>query len=228
LKPPPSNATLAVLSAGAAQAVVTALAARQGVELSASFGAVAAMREKLRAGEPCDLVVLTREMMADLESKKIIICMETLGSVATAVAVRESDPAPDVSSEEALRAALLEADAIYFPDPDKATAGVHFAKVLESLSIRNNLRTFPNGATAMREMARHAGGRVIGCTQATEILGTAGTRLVAPLPGPLALSTVYAAGVAKASRNEGGAREFLALLTGAASRQMRRDAGFEV
>ncbi len=39
-----------------------------------------------------------------------------LGSVETAIAVREGAPAPAVTDEASLRAALLAADAIYFPD----------------------------------------------------------------------------------------------------------------
>lgn len=50
---------LAFLSAGAAQGVVSALAAEIGCEISGSFGAVGAIREKVLAGEPADLVILT-------------------------------------------------------------------------------------------------------------------------------------------------------------------------
>ena len=90
-----------------------------------------------------------------------------------------------MASEAGLRAALIAADAIHFPDPGKATAGIHFDKVVDRLGIRSDvqarLRTFPNGASAMRALA-DAGGRAIGCTQATEILATPGVRLVGPLP----------------------------------------------
>ena len=52
-------------------------------------------------------------------------------SCAPAIAVRAGDPAPPVGDAAELRAALLAADAIYFPDPKLATAGIHFAKVLD-------------------------------------------------------------------------------------------------
>ena len=51
-----------------------------------------------------------------------------IGTVLTAVAVRSGDPVPDVGNAAGLRAALLAADAIYFPDPKLATAGIHFAR----------------------------------------------------------------------------------------------------
>ena len=75
----------------------------------------------------------------------------------TGVAVRSGESQPDVSTPEALKAALLAADGIYFPDPQRATAGIHFANVLRELGIHDTLqprfRTFPNGATSMRELA---------------------------------------------------------------------------
>ncbi len=109
---------------------------------------------------------------------------------------------PPVGDADSLRAALLAADAIYFPDPKLATAGIHFAKVLDRLGIReavaDRLRPYPNGATAMREMAS-AQGRPIGCTQVTEILNTPGVTLVAPLPQEFELATIYTAAVATRS-----------------------------
>ena len=96
------------------------------------------------------------------------------------------DPAPSIGDAAALRAALLAADAIYFPDPKLATAGIHFAKVLDALGIAGEvaarLRPFPNGAAAMQALARAPDARPIGCTQVTEILNTPGVTLVGPLP----------------------------------------------
>ena len=98
-----------------------------------------------------------------------------------------------------MRTALRAADAIYFPDPKLATAGIHFAKVLDRLGIRSELeprlRPFPNGATAMRALAAAREAHPIGCTQATEILNTPGTTLVAPLPGEFALAMIYTAAI---------------------------------
>ena len=72
------------------------------------------------------------------------------------IAVKADELVPDVSHPAALKAALLGATGIYFPDPVKATAGIHSMKVLKALGIEaevaDRLRPFPNGATAMREM----------------------------------------------------------------------------
>lgn len=219
------------VSAGAAQGLVGALARAAGIEVAGSFGAVGAMLEIFESGAPCDVVILTRAQVDALARKQAVVAdtVSDLGPVATSIAVRAGDASPDVSSGEGLRAALLAADAIYFPDPAKATAGIHFAQVLDRLGIRADVsareRTFPNGATAMRNLAQ-APGRPIGCTQATEILATPGVRLVAPLPKGLDLETVYTAAVSARARDAAGARAFVERLSGRASREARRGAGF--
>lgn len=219
------------LSGGAAQGLVGAVARAAKVEVEGHFGAVGAMLDKLKAGEPCDIVILTNAQIADLTAKALVIpeTSADLGSVPTAVAVLEGADLPDVSNEGALRAALLAADGIYFPDPARATAGIHFAKVLGELGIRtqveSRLRIHPNGATAMKAMAE-AGGNPIGCTQATEILATPGVRLVQPLPHGFDLETVYTAAVAQGSSQAKSAAFFIARLGGEESRAARIKSGF--
>ncbi len=223
--------TLRLLSAGAAHAIVHTVARAAGVEIEGSFGAVGAILERFGAGEACDVVILTRAQVDALAAQHRVAAgtPADLGPVATAIAVRAGQSAPDISSESALRAALLGADALYFPDPTRATAGIHFAKVLDRLGIRaeleSRLRTYPNGATAMRELASSRG-RPLGCTQAAEILATHGLQLVAPLPRGFDLETVYTAAVSAGSRNPQAAGAFVARLTGPATRAERTAAGF--
>lgn len=220
------------LSGGAAHGLVRALAADAGVEVGGQFGAVGAMRERFLAGEPCDIVILTHAQVMELcaqERAEPRMCAD-LGCVATSVAVRARDAAPDVSTADALREALLAADAIYFPDPAKATAGIHFDKVLRELGIarevQQRLRVFPNGSTAMARMSE-AAGRPIGCTQATEIVATPGVKLVAALPRGLDLSTVYTAAVSRAARDPVAAERFYERLADDAAAPVRARAGFE-
>jgi molybdate transport system substrate-binding protein len=223
--------TLHLLSAGAAHSIVHTVARAAGVEIQGTFGAVGSILERFEAGQACDVVILTRKQIDQLTAKGRIVAGSAadLGDVATAIAVRNGKPQPDVSSEAALRDALTTADALYFPDPARATAGIHFAKVLQLLGIHevvnDRLRTFPNGATAMREMAE-ARGRPVGCTQATEILATPGVTLVAALPPGFDLTTTYCAAVNAAASNVKAATAFVARLTGEATLSDRTAAGF--
>ena len=100
-----------------------------------------------------------------------------------------------------LRAAFLAADAIFVPDTKASTAGIHVAKVLQQLGIAEEvaarLRIYPNGATAMRQLAASDATRPIGCTQSTEIISTQGVMLSGSLPQGCELSTMYTAAVAQ-------------------------------
>jgi molybdate transport system substrate-binding protein len=228
---------LKILSAGAAQGVVAALAGcfrtETGYELDCVFGAVGAMKEELLAGAPADLIILTQAQIAGLAAEGRVLsdgCAD-LGRVRTGVAVRKGDPLPGIASADALRGTLLDAEGIFFPDPQKATAGIHFARVLDSLGIKSRvearLRTYPNGATAMREMAQARGARLVGCTQVTEINNTPGVVLVGLLPREFELATVYSVGVCAGAAAPAAARSFIAQLTGGPSRALRAKAGFE-
>jgi molybdate transport system substrate-binding protein len=227
-----------LLSGGAAQGLVEALAPRfkaeTGYTIAGSFGAVGAMRDRLLSGEPADLLLLTSALIAELvqQGQVAATSVHDIGIVRTAVAVRAEAPIRAIDTPDQLRAALLAADAIYFPDPRQATAGIHFAKVLERLGIAGETlaakaRRHANGATAMRALANWRGGRALGCTQATEILNTPGLRLVGPLPPPFELATVYTAGVASKAAAPAPARALGALLAAAESESMRARMGFE-
>jgi molybdate transport system substrate-binding protein len=190
------------------------------------------MRDKLLSGTAADLLILTRALIDELAAQGHVVpaSVTNIGTVLTAVAVRSGDPVPDIGNAAGLRAALLAADAIYFPDPKQATAGIHFARVIDRLGLTaevvSRIRTYPNGATAMRELAAARGGRPIGCTQVTEILNTPGAQLVAPLPEGFELATVYTAGVGTHAASPQQASELAALLAGDAARAARQRAGF--
>ncbi len=232
-----SLTTLHLLSAGAAQGVVRALepALREhaGIALSARFGAVGAMKEALLAGEPCDAFISTARMVADLVADGLLQPepVLALGRVRTGIAVRAGDARPAIGSANDLREALRAAPAVHFPDPERATAGIHFARVLGSLGLadelRGRLRTFANGATAMAELARCGLRGAIGCTQVSEILCTEGAQLVGPLPAEFELATAYVAAVPLRRTAPDAAARFVEWLGGEQSRAKRDAGGFE-
>ncbi|MDB5882215.1 MAG: periplasmic component of an type molybdate transport system-like protein [Ramlibacter sp.] len=226
-----------VLSGGAAKGLVTQLQdrfnAQSGFTIRGDFGAVGAMRDQLLAGEPCDVVILSQSLIDQLARDGHVVTntVTPLGAVKTGVAVKSGERAPDVGTASALKSALLAAKGIYFPDPQKATAGIHFMKVLKSLGIdeqlASRLRTYPNGATAMREMGQSAEAGLIGCTQVTEIRYTPGVQLIGLLPTEFELATVYTAAVCTKAQQPAIAAELIALLTGADAANLRAAGGFE-
>jgi molybdate transport system substrate-binding protein len=227
---------LKILSGGAAQGLVAALAPKfkglTGLEIEGEFGAVGAMADKLRKGMPTDIVILTAKIIADLAGEKFVVpaSIADVGLVETAIAVRAGDPLVEVKDAAALRHAFLAADAIFVPDTKASTAGIHVAKILDQLGIADavaaRLKIFPNGATAMRHLAESDAVRPIGCTQSTEIISTAGVTLSGSLPTGCELATMYAAAVTTRAANVAQARHLINLLIGADQRELRERAGF--
>lgn len=229
--------SLHILSGGAAQGLVNALRGKiyneTGRSVEGHFGAVGLMRDKLLGGEPCDVLILTEALITQLTASGQVEpgSARPLGVVKTGVAVKTGAAHPQVETPEALKAALRAASGIYFPDPQKATAGIHFMNVLKKLGLEDELASrllvFPNGATAMGEMARATDPNVIGCTQVTEILYTPGVELAALLPKEFELATVYVAALAVKAEQPQAARLLIDLLAGPGAADLRRSGGFE-
>jgi molybdate transport system substrate-binding protein len=227
---------LKILSGGAAHGLVNSVSAQfselTGLDIEGEFGAVGVMAGKLRAGMEADIVILTAAIIADLVRESLVTAasVRDIGRVETALAVRTGDPAVVARDARALRETFLAADAIFVPDTTASTAGIHVVSVLAKLGIAdqlaNRLKIFPNGATAMRNLAVSTSQRPIGCTQATEIISTDGVVLSGRLPEGYELATVYAAAVtAQAARPE-QAQLLVDLLVGAEQRELRIGAGF--
>jgi molybdate transport system substrate-binding protein len=229
--------TLKLLSGGAAQGLVAQLRERVaeeiGCTIDGTFGAVGAMRDKLLAGEPCDVIILTQALVDQLAASAQVAgaSQQPVGVVKTGIAVKNGESAPAVGDTQSLRAALLAARGVYVPDPVKATAGIHFMQVLKALGIDaqlgERLRAFPNGATAMHEMAESTESGLLGCTQVTEILYAPGVQLVGLLPREFELATVYTAAVCVRAEDPLAALEFVRMLGGAEAAALRKAGGFE-
>lgn len=227
---------LNILSGGAAQGLVASLMPAfkklTGFGIMGEFGAVGVMADKLRNGASADIVILTAALLAKLAEEKLIAAasIADIGLVETALAVRAGDPAAAAKDAAALREVLLASDAIFVPDTKASTAGLHIAKVLEQLGIADEvadrLRIFPNGATAMRELAASRTVRPIGCTQSTEIISTEGVTLSGSLPRGCELATMYTAGVTTTADHPQQARHLVELLIGAGQHEQRMRAGF--
>jgi molybdate transport system substrate-binding protein len=229
-----------ILSAGACKGLFQALFAKrfESGKLQGAFGAVGAMQEKLLAGEACELIALTRPMLEKLAIEGWVIqeTITDIGKVGTGIAVpTKLRSVPDVSHADVLRANLLAATSIHFPDPQRATAGIHFQNVLSELGILDEVRArcfhYPNGAFAMAELAKNKaahGELQIGCTQVSEITYTKGVSLVAELPEPFQLRTTYAVALTPSGIESKRALKMLEKLTSDKQLKLRQQGGFLV
>jgi molybdate transport system substrate-binding protein len=228
---------LHLVSAGAAKglvhAVQQAFEQASSMRLQAEFGAVGAMKEHVLQGAPCDVLILTQVLLDELARGGVVepTSIRPLGRVYTGIAVPAGQPRPRIDDAETLSQMLCSASAIYFPDPERATAGIHFSNVMTKLGLREDLasrlRAFPNGATAMREMAQSGDPRAVGCTQVSEILYTPGVELVSALPKVFELATVYCASLCTRASSRDTAQRLVEMLAGEASESLRNRSGFE-
>jgi molybdate transport system substrate-binding protein len=227
---------LNILSGGAAQGLVHSLApafaAETGLSIAGDFGAVGAMADKLRAGTPTDIVILTAALIATLAEEGLVArpSITDIGRVETALAIRAGDAPASAKDAAGLRAVLLDADAIFVPDTKVSTAGIHVTKILAQLGIADvvadRLKVFPSGATAMRHLAESDDRRPIGCTQSTEIISTKGVVLSGTLPPGCELATMYTAAVTAHASSASQAHRLIALLTSPDRSELRSQAGF--
>jgi molybdate transport system substrate-binding protein len=228
---------LHLIGGGAANGLVAALQerflAQTGLAIAGRYGAVGMMKDQLLAGAPCDVLVLTDTLITQLTASGHVAAgsARPLGIVKTGIAVKDGVTAPPVQSAADLKQALLGATGIYFPDPLKATAGIHFMKVLQQLGIdaqlADRLHPYPNGAAAMQAMSQSGESGAIGCTQVTEIIFATGVQLVANLPKEFELATLYTAALCSQAAQPQTAGALIALLTSEETAGLRRAGGFE-
>ena len=95
--------TLYLLSGGAAKGLVSQLQARflaqTGFGIDGQYDAVGKMREQLLAGAPCDLIILTDGLIAQLTSSGHLLAgsARPLGLVKTGIAVKDGAALPPLA-----------------------------------------------------------------------------------------------------------------------------------
>jgi molybdate transport system substrate-binding protein len=225
-------ATPAIFAAGATKHAVEELQAAERAAgrpvPSAAFDTVGALRDRILGGERPAVTLLSAEAVAALQGRGIGPAdgAVDVGRTGVGLAAPAGRPAPDISTQEAFRAALLSADSIAYADPARgATAGRHVAAVIERLglteALRPKLRLVPFGVEGITLASR--GEVALAFSQATEIIDRPGVQLVGLLPDALNLWTVYRAAIV----TEGAeARALLALLSGEAARAAYARIGF--
>ena len=229
-------ATIKIMSAGAVQAMVTAIGGEfekaTGHRIDFNFGTAGSLRDRLKGGEPADLVILPDASMEALDKGGALApgSRTDLGRTVTGVVVREGAPAPDISTPEAFRQALLSAGTVSYSDPNGGgSSGTFFAALLDRLGIAEAVnRKAVLGKRGFEVAQFVADGKAeIGSTFISEILTVKGARVVGPLPGDLHNANTYTAGIPKGSAAQEPARALLKTLTDPASRGRWTAAGLE-
>jgi molybdate transport system substrate-binding protein len=229
-------AEIGVLCAGATRGSVEPLIApfqrESGHTIKFDYGTAGQIQAKLKAGARPDVVIVTPAVIAELEKGGFVAPGETVALARTGMGVGVADgaAAPDISSVDAFKRALLGARAVAYIDPAAGgTSGKHFAGVLEKLGIAQAIAPkavlVPGGYAAERIVKGEAD---LVVHQISEILPVKGVKLVGPLPAELQLYTTYSATLAAGTPNADAARAWIRYLSGPAGRKSFTDRGLEV
>jgi molybdate transport system substrate-binding protein len=217
---------LKVLSGGAAKSLVDPLATSfPGAKVSMQYQPMGKLVESLAGGADVDMVIVTLETLPVLERQgRKTRGARPIARVGIGVAVKDDAPAPDISTPEKFRRALLAAKSIVYIDPKVGTSGKHVAEVLGKLGISEQVNAkarLGQGGYIVEPVGR--GEIELGIHQISEILPVKGVKLVGELPKDLQKYTVYAALPLKESR---AALEFIDHLTGAEAHKRLAAAGY--
>jgi molybdate transport system substrate-binding protein len=233
---PVGAADIKVISAGAVRGLIADIIAdysrQTGHKLDFKVGTTGQLRAIIASGEPADLIIASAPLMAELETsgKMMPASRADLGRVGIGVAIRAGATAPDLSTPEAFKQALVNASSVAYTDPrEGGTSGIYVIGVLDRFGIADvvtrKAALSNGGRDAVEKVAR--GEAEIAVTLISEIVPVKGARLAAPVPQALQHYTVYAAAIPASSTDPAAARAFIAALTGPAMAERWKAAGFE-
>src|SRR5262249_38274149 len=166
-----------------------------------TFGPVGTLQKKLAAGETTNVLILGQPAMEMMEQQGCFVAgtRTDVSRVSIGVAMREGAKAPDISTAEAFKAALLAAPAIAFPHASVGgTAAVYLPQLFKRMGIAEEIerkaKPQQSGAAVAECVAR--GEAELGITLVPEIVPIQGARVIGKLPAALADDTTYTAPVA--------------------------------
>jgi molybdate transport system substrate-binding protein len=165
-----------------------------------SVGGVDAAK-RVQAGEPFDVVVLASDAIDKLIATGHIDPSSKVNLVnsGVAVAVKTGAAAPDISSEAAVKAAVLAAKTISY---STGPSGVALASLFERWGIAEQIASrivqAPPGVPVGSLVAK--GEVELGFQQLSELIHLEGISIVGPLPPEIQITTTFSAGVCHGSK----------------------------
>lgn len=192
-----------------------------------SVGGVDAAR-RVQAGEAFDVVILASDAIAKLMAAGHLRpeSLTPLAHSGVAVAVRAGTPAPDISSEEALRQAVLAAPTLSY---STGPSGVALAQLFERWGIAEQIKhrivTAPPGVPVGSLVARGDVG--LGFQQLSELIHVPGLAVVGPLPSAVQITTTFSAAMTSGCTRSAEARALLDFLASSDAAPAKRSQGME-
>jgi len=182
---------------------------------------------QLARGVPADVVILSREGLAELVAANRIAAGTAvdLARVPLGVAVRAGAAKPDVGTVEAFKQVLLKTNTIAVPG---STSGIWLKTDLFprlGVADRITVAMTPRGSDSSAMVAR--GDADLAVMPVSEILAAPGVDLAGVLPSEIQLVQVFAAAVLAGSHAIEGARRLIDFLASLRAAETIRRSGME-
>lgn len=227
-------AEITVLSGGAIEpglhAAAHAFEKQTGHTVKITFNTTPLSLKRIAGGETFDVVILPPGAIKEIAaSGKVEEGGVNVGRVGMGVLVRPNAPVPDISSADAIRRAVLEAETMTF---NRASTGIYFENLLKKMGVWEQAEPkttrYADGASVMEHIIKGKG-KEVGFAAITEILlyKDKGVRFVGPLPAEIQNYTAYVAVPMTGRPNAGIARELTRFLGGAVGKPLFVAAGIE-
>jgi molybdate transport system substrate-binding protein len=190
-----------------------------------AMGGVDAARA-VRNNQPTDLVILASDVMSKLEAEGFVLPGSIVGLARSgmAIAVRAGTPHPEIGNADAVKRAIAAANKIGY---STGPSGDHLLRLCADWGFTDMSRMIkaPPGVPVASLVAQ---GQVdLGFQQLSELLHVPGIEIVGPLPPEIQTVTVFAAGVAKSSKQPEEARALIAFLASLDNASVKRDQGMD-
>jgi len=192
-----------------------------------SVGGVDAAR-RVQAGEAFDVVILAANAIEQLTQAGKIVPGSRVDLVhsGVSVAVRAGAARPDITSEEAVRAAVLAARSLGY---STGPSGVHLAKLFERWgiadAIKSRIMQAPPGVPVGSLVAK--GEVELGFQQLSELIHQDGIAVLGPLPPAIQITTTFSAGLSVTSAQARAVGALLDFMTSPAAAGIKRRNGLE-
>lgn len=192
-----------------------------------SVGGVDAAK-RVAAGEAFDVVILASDAIDKLIASGHVLAGSRVDLVhsGVAVAVRAGAAQPDISSEDAVRAAVQAARSVSY---STGPSGVALARLFERWGLAEELKarlvTPPPGVPVGSLVAK--GEVALGFQQLSELINLEGITVLGPLPPAIQITTTFSAGICAASRQPEAVRALLDYLRSPATAEAKRRQGME-
>jgi len=226
--------TLKVLGAGPVKRGVTLVATefekRTGHKIAVEFAGAPGVKDRILAGEVVDIAVVPRGTMNDFEKagKTLSGARGLLGRSRIGMVVRKGATLPDMSTVEAFKQTMLNADEIVC---NVANSGNYVAELVGKMGVAQDKVVKLGDTVKVMNHVASSTRKAFGVGQLAEIneLADKGVAIVlaAPLPEAIQSETAYEAAVASASGAQDVAAEFLRMLTSEAGRRMLASTGID-